>query len=322
SLSASSFTGPGTVTLTAAANASVDSRSAGVTVAGQTVTITQSGQPPVVCLYAVSPDDVNVPARGSSGEVAVVTSPDCPWDAVSHDTWITVAGTNPRKGSGSAAYTVDAHTGPVGRLGRLTVAGTEVLVHQAADAPSSCTYKVEPTLAQLAWQHTAANMIVTTGDGCPWTVATDTPWLTLTTPASMTGPGMATVTMSLYKELAPREGIVQVRWPTETAGQNVVVRQFGCGYSVNPAIVNVPAAGGRATATVFGATQASFSMIECPWRLSTAVSWLRLNTTTGEGLSPVSFDVDANTTGLDRCGSVVMSDPDVARASFQVCQAK
>jgi Viral BACON domain/Putative binding domain, N-terminal len=321
-VSATSFTGPGAVTLTVSANASSEGRSAALTVAGQSVAVNQSGRQVIVCVYSVRPDDVNVPSEGANGRIDVDTGTTCPWDAIAHDNWIRVAGTNPRTGPGSVSYTADPHTGPVGRLGRLTVAGTEVLVHQAASAATSCSYAVTPTSMELPWHRTSGNAIVTTGDGCPWTASTDASWLTLATPSSMVGSGTATVTMTTYKDLQPREGRLMLRWPTPTAGLNVVVRQYGCGYSVDPAVVNVAAAGGRASATVFGATQSANTMIECPWLLTTRASWLHLRTTQGEGLSTVSFDVDANTTGLGRCESVIMSDPDVARASFQVCQAQ
>lgn len=43
---------------------------------------------------------------------------------------------------------------------------------------------------------------------------------------------------------APREGTVNVRWPTPTAGQNLHVSQTGCRYTVTKTAISFAASGG------------------------------------------------------------------------------
>ena len=46
---------------------------------------------------------------------------------------------------------------------------------------------------------------------------------------------------------APRSGIVMMRWPTPTAGQNIHVAQAGCVYAVSRSDISIAATGGVAT---------------------------------------------------------------------------
>ena len=57
-------------------------RTGTLTIAGQTVTVTQEG----ACAYTVAPTTQNVLAAGGSQSVAVTTASGCNWTGVSNDT--------------------------------------------------------------------------------------------------------------------------------------------------------------------------------------------------------------------------------------------
>ena len=61
----------------------------------------------------------------------------------------------------------------------------------------------------------------------PWTASSGVPWMSVTSGQSGSGTGSVQLRVSDDWD-APRDGVVMVRWPTPTAGQNLRVSQAGC----------------------------------------------------------------------------------------------
>ena len=117
--------GPGSVGFSASVNTGA-ARTGSLTVAGQTVTVSQA------CSYKVSPLAVNLPASGSIGtSVSVTTVPTCVWTAVTNASWISITSGPGGIDSGTVTFTVAANPGAA-RTGTLTVGGQTVTVSQAA----------------------------------------------------------------------------------------------------------------------------------------------------------------------------------------------
>ena len=110
-------------------------RTGTLTVAGQTVTVTQAAG--TSCTYTVSPTTVSVPAAGDSDTIAVTTGSTCGWTATSSVGWITFTSGGSGTGSGSVNYTVARNTTTSSRSGTLTIAGRTVTVTQNAATPPS-----------------------------------------------------------------------------------------------------------------------------------------------------------------------------------------
>ena len=188
--SPTSGTGSGSVTLTIGANTGA-LRTAIITLAGQTVTVTQAAAPPP-CTYGIAPTSWTVAASGGSTAVAISAStPTCGWTATSDAGWVTVS---PASGSGTGTVTATASANAgAGRTAILTIAGSTVTVIQAAVA---CTYTLSPTLLSMTATGGSANVTVMTNLGtCAWTVTNPVSWLTVT-PTSGTGTGSVSVTLS------------------------------------------------------------------------------------------------------------------------------
>jgi hypothetical protein len=124
--------GNGTVAYSVAANTGGSPRTGTLTVAGQTVTVSQ-GASPVPCTFTISPTAFNFDATGGSTSVSLAASAaTCTWTAQSLAGYIAV--TSPQSGSGSAAVTVaiQANAG-VRRSDSVSIAGQTFRVSQ--DAP-------------------------------------------------------------------------------------------------------------------------------------------------------------------------------------------
>ena len=131
-VSPQSGTGNGAVTLTIAANTGAQ-RTATVTIANQTVTVTQNA----ICTFSVSPTTLTATSAGGASTVAVTASPagcsPANWTASSNAAFVTVSPTT-GTGNGTVTLTVSANTAAADRSGTVTIAGQTVTVNQSRAA--------------------------------------------------------------------------------------------------------------------------------------------------------------------------------------------
>ena len=212
--SGASMSGLGSSNYTVAPNTTGAVRTGTLTVAGQTVTITQSANS---CTYNVSPTSVSAPSTGSNASVSVTTGSSCAWTATSMVAWITITSGASMAGLGSTNYTVAVNaTGSV-RTGTLTVAGQTVTITQAATA--GCTYTVTPATISVPSTAGSGSVAVSTGAACGWTAGTTATWITIISGASMTGPGTVNYTVTRNPIAAARTATLMI------AGRTVTITQ-------------------------------------------------------------------------------------------------
>jgi len=122
--------GNGTVSYSVGSNTSANQRNGSLTVAGQTVSVTQGG-----CTFTVSPTSQSIAAGGGPGTASVTASASsCQWTATSGATWVTITSGSSGTGSGTVGYTVAANTTTSTRSGALTIAGRTLTVDQGVTA--------------------------------------------------------------------------------------------------------------------------------------------------------------------------------------------
>jgi hypothetical protein len=119
-------TGTGSVGFTIGRRTSSAPRTGTLTIAGQTLTVTQAG----VCSYTLSATSQAVPAEGGSYAVSVGTTTSCEWAVTTSVTWITV-GTASGSGNGSIAFQVSGNPTELSRSGTLTIGNRTFTVTQA-----------------------------------------------------------------------------------------------------------------------------------------------------------------------------------------------
>ena len=129
--SSPSGSGDGTVTFVAAAHTGTTSRVGTLTIAGRTVTVTQSGQAPT-CSYAVTPTSATFDDRRRDGTLQITTTAGCAWTATTSASWITLAGSGSGTGSDTQQYTVASNNTSAVRTATITVVGQVVTITQAA----------------------------------------------------------------------------------------------------------------------------------------------------------------------------------------------
>jgi hypothetical protein len=179
--SGSSGTGNGTVAYTVAPNPGA-SRSGTMTIAGQTFTVTQAAQ---TCTYAINPMSTSAPASGGTTSVTLTAGAGCTWTSTSNVPWISVTSGASGAGNGTVGLMVAANGG-VARTGTATIAGQTFTVSQAAP----CSFAIAPMGQNFDSSGGSGTVTVTTDAGCAWTAASNAPWITITSGANGTGPGI------------------------------------------------------------------------------------------------------------------------------------
>ena len=129
------------------------------------------------------------------------------------------------------SYSVARNLETAERTGAITVADQRFTIRQSGDM-GGCQYSVAPVDSSpcMAGGHVTASD--DDAANCPWTATPESSWLNVPSGSSGTGPRCVTVSVPDNYD-APREGIIMVRWPTPTAGQNVRIAQAGCRYAVS-----------------------------------------------------------------------------------------
>jgi hypothetical protein len=142
--------------------------------------------------------------------------------------------------------------------------------------PTDCSQKtVTPSTVTFNASDGTSTAAVTAPTGCAWTASTSTPWVTVTSGASGTGPG--TVVFGVRGNSGPsRSGTAIVADKTVTLLQDGA--PAGCSYAITPSGYSMAAAGGSFVVQVS-------TLAGCPWSYDSAASWLTVGPLTA-GLVP------------------------------------
>jgi hypothetical protein len=276
--------GNGSVGFTAAAHTGA-SRQGTLTIAGKTFTVDQGSG----CSFTINPATHTMPAAGGSVTVSVGAAASCAWTASSNAPWLTVvSGAN---GSGPGAVQVDAQSNAgAPRTGTVTIAGQTLSVSQ----DSGCTFTVSPETIGAPAPGGSRRIDVTGAPSCAWTASSAAGWITIASAPGGNGNGGIDVTIAANSGPA-RNGTLLV------AGRTVTVNQdSGCTITLGSPSATVPAGGGPGTVAVS-------SPGGCPWTATSNAPWIVVTGgSPGSGDGTVTFNVEANTTGAPRSGTITI----------------
>ncbi len=307
--SGGSGTGSGIVAFTVAPNSDTAARTGTLTVAGQTVSIREDAAV-VACTYAISPASATLGKDGGTGTLGVTAGAGCSWAAESSAPWLTVT-SGQGTGSGTVAYSVPRNMQTTGRSGTIRVADQTFTLAQAGDV-GGCQYSVTPIQFTPCMGSIELTSEVTTQPECPWTAAPGAAWISVTSGQSGSGSGAVRFRVSDNYD-APRSGVVMVRWPTPTEGQNLQIAQAGCHYAVSLGSFAFSAAGGTGRFDVFQESEPNTcggpTQDRCLWTAQSDVAWITITTAMPRtGDNPVAFTVAANESATARAGTITVRD--------------
>lgn len=256
------------------------------------------------CQITVSDFTRTFGAAGGTGTAVVTAARECSWSAASQASWISLQSAQ-GTGNGNVTYNVAPNQVPQGRSGALEINTQQLTVSQDA-AP--CRFGVTPASVSLAATGGVASVAVSATAGCTWSASTDAPWINL---SGTGGSGNATLSFSAAANPgAARTATIVAAGQTVTVSQAAVATPPpppsptptppGCTFTVSPASLSFPAAGGQSALRVN--TSAA-----CAWTAG-APSWLTLSPAAGSGSASITVTAAANADTTARSGSIVIAD--------------
>ena len=168
------------------------------------------------CGVTLSVQPAAFAASGGQGTVSVGTNRECAWDARSEAAWLALSSAPAGQGSGTIAFTVSNNPVVAERRGAIVVNAQRVEVSQAQ---AVCVYRLDSTRRAIGPGATDISVAVSAQDGCPWTAASQAPWIAVAAGAAGSGNGVVTIVVAENPEHRRREGSLTI------AGQAYVVEQ-------------------------------------------------------------------------------------------------
>lgn len=110
--------GPGRVDYSVQSNTSTSARTGTLTVAGQSVSLSQAG---TACSYAINPSSQSFTAAGGTGSIGVTAQAGCTWVATSGAAWISITSGQTGNGNGTVGFSVAANNTGAARSGQITI---------------------------------------------------------------------------------------------------------------------------------------------------------------------------------------------------------
>ena len=291
-----SGSGGGAVNVSVAPNTTTSARVGTLTIAGQTVTVTQAAAP---CTYVLSTTAQSFTAAAGSGSVNVTAAGGCAWTAVSNAAWLTVTAGASATANGTVSYSVAANATATARTGTLTIAGQVVTVTQAG---VPCTYTISATSQAFATPGGTGTVTVTAPSGCAWTSSSNASWLTVTSGGSGNGTSTLTFSVAANTGTTARSGALTI------AGQTFTVTQANtpCTFTLSATSQSLTGAAGGGTITVTAPSG-------CAWTSSSSASWLTVTAGgSGTGTGTLTFAATANTGQTARTATLTVAGQTVS----------
>jgi stress response protein SCP2 len=281
-------TGNGAVRMDIAANPTVETRAATVTVTSgtltRTVTVTQTAGAPVLEV-----DRTTIAAEANAANYSIGVTSNVTWTASvnSGATWCTLTNDN-ATGNGTVTVNVAENPATVTRAATIILtSGTQtkaVAVTQAAAAPS---LNVDKTSISAYGFYSYHRIYVTCNSAWTATVSSGATWCTLTN-ANATGNGTVTVNVAENTLFATRTATVTVT--SGTLSKTVTVTQAAAEQVVNVNKTTIQALAKAATYSIDVTSNITWTA----W-VESGATWCTVSPASATGNGTVTVNVDATT---------------------------
>lgn len=299
-LGSASGTGSAPVNVIVSVNPASASRASTVTIAGQPLSISQSG---IGCTYSLTSTGSSVAFSGTVSPISVSmnTPVGCSWTTNPGPNWITVVSGSSGTGPGPIQLSVAANSSTSDRAASVLIGGQPFLITESS-LPCSFSLSSDNPV-QPAGGGSGTVGVTAAGSSCTWLASSNVPWITPSTSFG-SGTGSLGFTVSANSNALARAGTLTV------AGQNITVNQGGisCSYSLQSPSAVMPAIGASSAVGVLSASG-------CAWNASTSTPWITIPNPNGSGSQNLQFSVGANGTASDRAGTIT-----IAGITFPVTQ--
>ena len=202
--------GDGVVRYSVAANTSIQTRRATITIASKVFQVVQAA---ANCNVSIPTATITVAATGGTNNLQITAN--CEWRATASAPWIQITSAASGTANTTLTFTVQPNNGTVARTGNITLNGQTVVITQPSQA---CTLSVVPATLTLPARGGTAIAEVSGGSSCSWSAASNAQWAEMTW-ASINGSGRVTVSAPANTSGSERVGNISV------GNQSLALRQ-------------------------------------------------------------------------------------------------
>ncbi len=286
-------TGAGTVAFSVDANRLGAVRVGILNIAGQNVTISQAASP---CVFSLTSPSFSCSFLQTNSQVNVGVFSSCGWSIQNSNSWINITSSLTNNfGNGTVSFTVLGNPTGLPRLGIIVIADQLFAVNQAA---VPCTYNLGSTTASYGFALITGTVNLTTLSGCPWSVLSEAPWISINSAANNSGSGLVSYTVQNNPMALARTGLVAI------ANQVLTVRQDPAPCAYNLGLNGAHYGPGLNTDQVSVGTPTG-----CVWAVLSGTNWITINSAANNTNSGfVVYTVAPNPTGLPRTGIVAIAN--------------
>ena len=212
---ATSGAGSATVEVFAAENPSIGSRTGTITIAEQTFTVTQEGQPATITNQAsVFGTD------GGSAFVGIAAGGSATWESTSNDDWLSVALGQTGSGNGQAMVVAAPYTTTTqSRTGSVTIGDETVFFTQRGYELS-----INPQVAQIGSNAGSGQFGVAAPIGAVWEAVATQPWITVIGSTTNIGNGSLSYSVAANDTGQTRTGRIIVAGEEYTITQTTALQ--------------------------------------------------------------------------------------------------
>ncbi len=279
----------GSITVTAQANSSTNSRTGSVTLKGNGVSdvvinIAQSGATPAPFL-SVNTTSLNFDAAGGNGTLNV--SSNITWNLIDNAGWLSLSPTS-GSNNGVIAVTCQQNTSTSSRTGRITLSGSGVsdrIVTVTQQGGQALNLSVTPSTINITADEGQASFNINSNTS--WTANKTTPWFWLN-PGSGSGNGTVSVNYQENNTTQERVGTITVS-ATGLPDKTVTVRQAGQSSApfldINPSDRTVN--NGVGTFNVNVSSNVS-------WNVTETANWVTVNPNSGSNNGTFNISYQSN----------------------------
>lgn len=310
SVSPTSGTNNGTISINCDPNTSTVARSGSITVSGngvanQTITFTQAGLPPIL---NVSPTSLLFENNGGTQTIAIESN--MTWTLSESLSFVSLSVT-----TGSNSRTVEVICQPntlaANRSGTIALSGTGVATKTISISQNAAAPALSVSPKELAFDQSGGNKTLSIASNTTWSVIESSSFVSL---SQSTGTNSAniTVTCQSNSSTGPRSGLIKIASPgLET--QIINVSQVGAVplLNVTPATMAFNAVGGTQRGTITANTN---------WTVQENVNFIRVDSPSGTNNGSINVICDANSSAISRTGVVTISAVGAASKTINISQ--
>ena len=307
SLNKAGGTGDGTVTFTVAPYTEVNTRTGTMTIAGKTVTVTQTGRTMRISENAGSFDYYT---HAVALTVDALASTD--WRVTPNASWISVVtpASGVGRGGSSVGLAIGENPSYRGRTGTVTIGEQTYTVTQAGRPEERLSFDIAPKETTASVMGANGSIAVTATPDLPWRVASQANWLTIASGATGAGNGNIAYTVQPNSTLFERRGTITVTpevgsAKTQTVTQPAAVSEISSDrYEFEPA---------GESCTVEVTVDANVE-----WTVAESISWISVSGGTTTRVGPATLTITASPNdSIDKRGPATVT---IAGHPFVVSQ--